>query len=128
MNTRIYELMVAGIVVAQSSSIDLLFVLQWNGGVLDVVCKGCGGCDNCTTSRRAPTCSKELGHTKGAGGHATIETLVIDPGYWRATNISRKVLKCYNPDACLGGITGASNYCRAGYEGPCEDSVRRLSS
>lgn len=26
----------------------------------------------------------------------------------------------YNGDACKGGVNGASDYCRDGYEGPCE--------
>lgn len=46
--------------------------------------------------------------------------LTIDPEYWRATNTSVNVLGCYHGDACLGGLTGSSSYCLAGYEGPCE--------
>lgn len=62
-------------------------------------------------------------HTKSSGGNTTIEGLEIDPGYWRATKTSRKVLACYNTEACKGGVTGAVDYCRAGYEGPCETSI-----
>lgn len=61
-------------------------------------------------------------HTQSAGGNATVEALEIEPGYWRATNTSKKILVCFNGDACLGGVTGASGYCGAGYEGPCEHS------
>ncbi|CAN0186742.1 unnamed protein product, partial [Hapterophycus canaliculatus] len=49
----------------------------------------------------------------------TLETLSIDKGFWRATPSSRDILPCHNPDACLGGQTGAADFCAAGYEGPC---------
>lgn len=91
--------------------------------VFDVVCKGCPVCDDCPTSRGVPACAEELDHTESTGGNATIQDLEIDPGYWRATNTSKKVLKCYNSDACSGGITGASTFCSTGYEGPCENSI-----
>lgn len=75
-----------------------------------------------------PMCTEELEHTKSSGGNATVETLEIDPGFRRATNTSRKVLACFNADACLGGTTGASDYCNEGYEGPCEYTDERVAS
>ena len=51
----------------------------------------------------------------------TVEDLVIEKGYWRATATSTSVLECYNGDACLGGLTTGS--CAEGYEGPCERLV-----
>lgn len=48
-----------------------------------------------------------------------METLKLDPGYWRATDTSKVILSCYNEDACEGGAT-VTDYCSAGYEGPCE--------
>lgn len=67
-----------------------------------------------------PLCSDVIPHSTSDGGLVTLETLSIDPGYWRATNSSTEVLACYNVDACVGGITGATEYCVEGYEGPCE--------
>ncbi|CAN0288143.1 unnamed protein product, partial [Scytosiphon promiscuus] len=48
----------------------------------------------------------------------TLERLFVERGYWRATPTSTNVLACYHPDACLGGVTGATGYCHEGYEGP----------
>ena len=59
-------------------------------------------------------------HVTSKGGNTTVEELQIDKGYWRATNMSRSIYKCFNTNACKGGLTGASNYCLSGYEGPCE--------
>ena len=54
-----------------------------------------------------------------------METLLIERGYWRATNSSETVLACYNGDACLGGETGTSDFCSKGYEGPCRKRGRQ---
>lgn len=45
---------------------------------------------------------------------------MVDRGHWRASNKSTAVLPCYNPAACLGGVTGEPGYCSEGYAGPCE--------
>lgn len=88
---------------------------------LDILCKGCDTqCEDCYTPVEVPQCTEEIEHTRSPGGNTTLEMLVIDRGYWRVANTSRKVLECYNPDACLGGITGTPGYCQKGYEGPCE--------
>jgi len=31
-------------------------------------------------------------------------------------------LKCYNGDACRGGVTGAKDFCSDGYEGACKQA------
>ena len=64
-------------------------------------------------------------HATSKGGNTTVEKLQIHKGYWRATLTSRDIYKCFNTKACMGGLTGASNYCLPGYEGPCEHGSRR---
>lgn len=61
-----------------------------------------------------------LEHSNSSGGNTTIEMLSVESGYWRATAVSANVFECYNPDACLGGLTGETAYCLEGYEGPCK--------
>lgn len=56
-------------------------------------------------------------YTKKSG--ATIETLVLEKGYYRTSRASVVVLECYLKDACVGG-TNAENYCATGYKGPCK--------
>jgi len=41
-------------------------------------------------------------------------TLLLDPGYWRASSLSEDVLQCPIPEACIGG---ANSSCAQGYEG-----------
>ena len=93
------------------------------------VCDGCPPkCLECSfgEGQGSPTCMtlSEAGveHATSKGGYTTIEELVIHKGYWRATNTSTNILRCFNTKACKGGLTGASDYCSRGYEGPCERS------
>lgn len=75
-------------------SVDFLPVVK-SSSVLDVLCSGCDvDCEGCITSPGTLACTEELEHTKSGGGNITIEALEIDPGYWRATNTSTKVLAC----------------------------------
>ena len=89
----------------------------------------CNGCDeeceecNIECSRFIPVCTELLDHADSQGGTATLETLLVDEGFWRATNTSRNVLECFNTKACRGGVTGDRDYCMAGYEGPCEQDT-----
>ncbi|CAM9770306.1 unnamed protein product, partial [Laminaria digitata] len=46
----------------------------------------------------------------------TIATLSLDKGYFRSSNQSRVILKCFHQDACVGG-SDATNYCESGYSG-----------
>lgn len=95
-------------------------------------------CSDCDVADGAdvPTCTNVLDNTKSTGNTIVLETLVIESGYWRATPSSRDILACHNPDACLGGETGAADYCAEGYEGPCTFrllggvycTIRRVSS
>lgn len=90
-----------------------------------VVCDRCEACDRCDFGEMlVPECfellSEGLKHARSDEGNTTIEKLKIDKGYWRATATSKTILKCYNSDACQGGVTGAPDYCHRGYMGPCE--------
>ncbi|CAN0600455.1 unnamed protein product, partial [Laminaria digitata] len=51
----------------------------------------------------------------------TIATLSLDKGYFRTSNESDVILKCFHQNACVGG-SDAANYCEPGYTGPCENS------
>lgn len=90
----------------------------------DALMTACNGCDTecpgCVFDGGAPRCIDQIDHSYSSGGSVTLETLKIDPGHWRATNKSEKVLPCFNAAACLGGITGVSGYCKTGYDGPCK--------
>ncbi|CAN0443611.1 unnamed protein product [Pylaiella littoralis] len=92
-----------------------------NGDRYSEVCSGCepcaGDCD-IANSTDVPTCTDTPAHTASTGDSIVLATIVIDSGYWRATPSSRDILACHNPDACLGGETGAADYCAEGYEGP----------
>lgn len=111
-------------------SLVLIFLASFQQSVeletFKTLCHGCGeDCKNCCFDEPSvvPVCTPQLGHSTSAGGAATVEMLVIDHGYWRATPDSTEVLACYNTDACRGGVTGAHDYCNVGYEGPCEYSL-----
>ncbi|CAM9855884.1 unnamed protein product, partial [Ascophyllum nodosum] len=89
------------------------------------VCDGCPDiCLGCSfgNAQGSPRCTflSEAGmeHATSKGGNTTVEKLQIHKGYWRATSTSRDIYKCFNTKACTGGLTGASNYCLPGYEGP----------
>ncbi|CAN0122023.1 unnamed protein product [Ectocarpus sp. 6 AP-2014] len=92
-----------------------------DNGTFEAVCDGCRvACDGCSFDEppAVPTCSDVMDHGTSTGGNVTLETLSIDPGYWRATSSSKEILPCYNADACLGGVTGTAGYCLESYEGP----------
>ena len=87
------------------------------------MCQGCDvDCQGCTVEddTLTPVCEELPDHAQSRGGKATLETLEIDHGYWRATTESKNILACYNEKACLGGMTGNRDYCAQGYKGPCE--------
>ena len=95
--------------------------------LLGALCYGYpGNCDSCDygTPIIRPECitlsNVGMTHASSRSGVTMLEDLEIDKGYWRATNSSRDILECYNGDACRGGLTGAIDYCSAGYRGPCE--------
>ncbi|CAM9233132.1 unnamed protein product [Scytosiphon promiscuus] len=87
----------------------------------ETVCSGCETtCDGCAFDDLVlvPTCEEAMEHSNSSGGTGTVEMLVIESGYWRATSSSPHVLECYYGPACLGGVTGTAGYCLEGYEGP----------
>lgn len=96
------------------------------------VCDSCpdwSECDKCvvTDPETVALCSEVLKHTTSLDGYTTIASLSLDKGYWRTSNESRDILRCYNPDACEGGVAEihgdgnfADGYCADGYQGPCK--------
>eukprot|EP00903_Cladosiphon_okamuranus_P021507 g19772.t1 len=98
-----------------------MFLGYESGDPYEAVCSGCQtSCDECLFEEpdRVPVCKGAIDHSTSSGGTVTLQTLSIDPGYWRATASSEDILACYNADACLGGISGTIDYCLEGYEGP----------
>ena len=51
----------------------------------------------------------------------TLATLELERGFYRTSSESHEVLECHRKDSCIGGLN-ASNYCAAGYEGPCKSN------
>lgn len=99
------------------------FFLLQSGNVLEVACNGCrASCQGCAVeeSLGVPTCIQAMQHSTSSGGGTTLETVSINPGFWRATSTSKDLLACYRDEACLGGVTGSPDYCANSYEGPCE--------
>ena len=95
------------------------------GNMFEVACKGCRVlCDGChfDEALAVPICTQVMEHATSSGGATTLPTVSIDRGFWRATSTNRDVRPCYRADACLGGVTASSGYCRNGYEGQCEPS------
>lgn len=56
-------------------------------------------------------------HTTSPNVNGTLETLELEPGYWRSSTTSREIKECYETDSCVGGT---EEYCAVGYDGPCE--------
>ncbi|CAN0337700.1 unnamed protein product, partial [Ectocarpus sp. 12 AP-2014] len=89
----------------------------------DGYAKACDGCDECYTCEvqaedKVPICFEQIKHTRSEGGNTTLQTLEVNPGYWRAVDTSPHTLACYNEGACRGGLTSSSEFCKEGYEGP----------
>eukprot|EP00752_Nemacystus_decipiens_P012586 g11146.t1 len=92
-----------------------------SGDPFEAVCSGCQTlCDRCffDEPELVPSCQDVMDHSTSSGGTATLDTISIEPGYWRATASSTDILECYHADACLGGVSGSADYCLEGYEGP----------
>lgn len=55
---------------------------------------------------------------------ATLVSLPIRQGYWRSSQKSIVVKRCFNSKACKGGtkISSSDDYCKHGYKGPCESN------
>lgn len=94
-----------------------------DGTRYSLVCNGCPGKApgyGVENEDSVPSCEVQPEHTRSQGGNTTIETLNVDPGYWRTTNTSLNFLACFNEDACKGGMTDDPAFCQPGYEGPCK--------
>lgn len=50
---------------------------------------------------------------------ATLETITLEPGYYRTSTSSLEILTYYRREACLGG-NNASQSCVRGYRGACK--------
>lgn len=114
-----FPLMLIPVTIAVSNNRP---VLQ-SEDIFGTMCAGCPEpCDECNFDTFAPKCvtlsAAGIAHASSPGGETTIEGIVIEEGYWRATNTSTSVLECYNRDACPRGVT--TGKCNPGYEGPCE--------
>ena len=94
----------------------------------------CDGCEECTgdcllDQNGTQECIAAIEYTKStgvdqySGAPITLETLQIKAGYWRSVKKSAIILPCWNEDACIGGLTGAADYCDDGYRGPCEHII-----
>lgn len=100
-----------------------LCFLSQSGNALEVACNGCrASCQGCSVEESVgvPICTQVMQHSTSFGGGTTLETVSINPGFWRATSTSKEIFACYRDEACLGGVTGSPDYCANSYEGPCE--------
>lgn len=112
-----------------SCRIDLIFrsltnfpvsSIAQSGDPYEAVCSGCQtSCDECSFEEPdlAPICEDVVDHSISSGGTVTLEALLIQPGYWRATASSTVVLACYNAEACLGGVSETADFCLEGLRG-----------
>eukprot|EP00903_Cladosiphon_okamuranus_P016944 g15619.t1 len=89
----------------------------------DVVCARCGSTTCQETpgtvinSTLVPTCQPMMtGADSTSNAGATLQTLDLEPGYYRTSPTSRDVLECHREEACIGG-NDASQYCAEGYQG-----------
>jgi hypothetical protein len=90
---------------------------------------GAGQCNVCDSERyvlpgvpastgNCPACPEHC----SCGWNTTVETLMVDRGFWRLSHFSATVYQCViakNQTACMGGVAGASS-CAPEHTGPCE--------
>lgn len=82
-------------------------------------------CDDCFVhSNHAHTCELVPAHTSSNAPGGELQSLHLDPGYWRSSFFSKEILECYEATACIGGggegVTNVDSYCGDAYTGPCE--------
>jgi len=59
-------------------------------------------------------------HTRCDTPNVTLRELDVEEGYWRQSDFSSEIRRCYSAAACLGG-TNVSSQCADGHQGPyCE--------
>ena len=86
----------------------------------ETACEACPEqCSTCAIQDpdRAQLCEPVLEFTTSRTADGTLESLDVEPGYWRSSSTSKEIRECYHGPACVGGSEG---YCETGYEGPCE--------
>lgn len=66
-----------------------------------------------------PVCEKVPPGATASFSGTTVETLVLEKGYYRTSNQSQVVTKCHRAGACTGG-TVPDTICAVGYRGPCK--------
>lgn len=102
---------------------------QDNASSLAAICQDCDTlCNGCNIENNTPVlrCTTMIDHAKSGTVTTTIEGVIVEPGYWRASSQSRNVLACFNANACLGGLTGDPDFCLIGYKGPCESTIMNM--
>ena len=74
-------------------------------------------CEQCVTITGAEGVDCEL-------PGATLASLPVREGYWRSSREAQVVHQCIHPESCGGAtqVASSDDYCRAGYQGPCEFS------
>ncbi|CAM9294482.1 unnamed protein product, partial [Laminaria digitata] len=59
-------------------------------------------------------CAEAPPGTTAPSSGTTVETLVLEKGYYRTSSQSHIILECYQKDACAGGIA-IESICAVGY-------------
>lgn len=92
----------------------------------EVVCAGCA--ENCSETLvgvtvvdedTVPSCALIPTGVVSTDSGATVESLVLEAGYYRVSKTSDDVVECHREESCLGG-SDVDDYCETGYTGPCE--------
>ena len=65
------------------------------------------------------------GVNTGTAG-TTLQTLELEPGYYRTSETSPNILECHREEACVGG-SDASQYCASGYRDACKQPAHVIS-
>ncbi|CAN0227090.1 unnamed protein product, partial [Ascophyllum nodosum] len=99
---------------------DDRYYLDWaNASAYSTACEFCPDeCPTCTVLNegdKVQVCQPVFAHTTSASADGTLESLEVEPSYWRMSNTSKAVRECFRKDACVGGT---ESYCAPGYTGP----------
>lgn len=96
-------------------------------------------CSRCSTSGEGvakryevringlPVCAQPPPGATAQSSGTTLADITLAQGYFRASNQSQVVRKCYQANACRGGDK-IENYCASGYMGPCEKACKLAST
>lgn len=121
----------------QRPPVNTVFILttqQTGPPVFQRVCNRCSSVPNSVadgvlghSTWLLPFCENQPTGTVPMSNGTTTDTLVLDKGYYRDSQLSEDVLKCYRPESCKGG-DDATDYCAMGYEGACKGIVLRVDT